>query len=119
MRCLSYLLQQAINEKQGKYTESGKAYKLISITRPIGSILKNTWQIKYDSTLRHISIETNVDYSTEPNNSYLPARLVMTTKQSMNIVKQFIDYFKSISPSDVIEQWSLSYAADTFHVSEK
>ncbi len=43
----------------------------------------------------------------------------MTTKQSMNIVKQFIDYFKSISPSDVIEQWSLSYAADTFHVSEK
>ena len=119
MRCLSYLLHQAVNEKQGKYTEAGKAYMLTSISRPISCILKNVWQVKYDSTLKHISIETNVDYSTEPNGGMLPARLVMVTKQSMAITKQFIDYFKSISPSDVIKQWSLSYAGDTFDVSRR
>ena len=111
-RCLSYLLQQAINQRQGKFTESGKT----AISRPLTCMLKNTWQIKYDTTLRHISIEANFDFSSIPNSSDINARLLAATKEAFNITKEFVRYFKSVSPSDVIKQWSISYAMDTFHV---
>lgn len=115
-RCCSFFLEQVLYQKQGKFSESGKTYRLISISRPINCIFKNIWQIKYDSTLKHIAIEANYDFNSTPNSSDINARLLAVSKEAFNITREFIRYFKSISPSDVIKQWSLSYAMDTFDV---
>lgn len=117
-RCLSYFLEQALKEKQGEPTEMGKAYKLISISRPIGAIFTNTWQIKYNPTLCHFSIETNMDYNSFQGSGILQARLLYTAKEAMAITGKYVQYFKDVSPTDVIKKWSLSYGMDTLHIDQ-
>ena len=118
-RLCGYLCQQEDNDLRHQFTEKNKAYRLSSIESPTKNTGSKTWQIDFNPSLRIIKLFTTVIYGGLYYEDSTMNRLILTFQQARLITAEFIDYFKSICPSDAIKQWSASFAGDINHVDDR